>query len=240
MPANIIKILLFKIIFLLPLFLHAQGSVTVEGATMIDNPYQLPPLELVLQHAMKNSPVLITQAALIDKRAFEVKSAKKEWITAINISLGTQFGSYGNSVLDQINIGYKGGLSINLSLYKILNRNNHVKVFEQDLIIAQGKKDELRRRLKEGVISQYNHLLLLHELVQIRNEAKETALMNQLAAEKEFLAGELLISELARVNQITAKARVEFESARMELKNAFMQLQEITVIEFTEIQKEKQ
>ncbi len=239
MPANIRHILLFKIFFLLPLFLHAQGSVKVKAATMIDNLYQLPPLELVLQHAKKNSPVLITQDALIDKRAFEVKSAKKEWITGINISLGTQFGSYGNSVLDQINIGYKGGLSINLSLYEILNRNNHVKVFEQNLIIAQGEKDELRQKLKEGVISQYNRLLLLHELVQIRNEAKETALMNQLAAEKEFLAGELLISELASVNQITAKARVEFESTRMELQNQIMQLEELAGVKFSEMQDEK-
>ncbi len=240
MPAKIINILLFKIFLFLPLFLYAQGSVTVEAATMIDNPYQLPPLELVLQHAMKNSPVLITQTALIDKREFEVKSAKKEWITGINISLGTQFGSYGNSVLDQINIGYKGGLSINLSLYEILNRNNHVKVFEQNLIIAQGEKDELRQKLKEGVISQYNRLLLLHKLVQIRNEAKETALMNQLAAEKEFLAGELLISELASVNQITAKARVEFESSRMELQNQIMQLEELAGVKFSEMQDEKQ
>ncbi|MCH7681780.1 TolC family protein [candidate division KSB1 bacterium] len=239
MPANIRHILLFKIFFLLPLFLHAQSSVKVKAATMIDNLYQLPPLELVLQHAKKNSPVLITQDALIDKRAFEVKSAKKEWITGINISLGTQFGSYGNSVLDQINIGYKGGLSINLSLYEILNRNNHVKVFEQNLIIAQGEKDELRQKLKEGVISQYNRLLLLHELVQIRNEAKETALMNQLAAEKEFLAGELLISELASVNQITAKARVEFESTRMELQNQIMQLEELAGVKFSEMQDEK-
>jgi len=239
MPANIRHILLFKIFFLLPLFLHAQSSVKVKAATMIDNLYQLPPLELVLQHAKKNSLVLITQDALIDKRAFEVKSAKKEWITGINISLGTQFGSYGNSVLDQINIGYKGGLSINLSLYEILNRNNHVKVFEQNLIIAQGEKDELRQKLKEGVISQYNRLLLLHELVQIRNEAKETALMNQLAAEKEFLAGELLISELASVNQITAKARVEFESTRMELQNQIMQLEELAGVKFSEMQDEK-
>jgi len=239
MPVKIKHITLFKILFLLPLILNGQVQGKPAVAAKIDHSYKLPPLEMVLHYTLNNSPMLKTQDAHIDKREFEVKRAKKEWIKGISISLGTRFGSYGNNVLDQINLGYQGGLSLNLSLYEIFNRNNHVNVFKQELLIARGEKDELRQKIKKLVISQYNQLLLLHELVQIRNEAKETALMNQQAAEKEFLAGELLISELARVNQITVKARVEFESTRMELKNAFMQLQEITGIKFTEIQKEK-
>jgi len=232
------KLTRFCILFLLPPALSlAQETDTTSVSQLFS---RLAPLDSVIVAALKFSPMLRLQDAVIKKNEYMVKRAKMSWTETINLQLGNQVGSYGNSTLNEINVGYQASLNLKLSIFELFGRSNKINIQKQEWLTSIHRKDDFELELRKNVIAQYNHLALTQRIIQIKNSAFQVTGIQKQMAERDFIAGEITVSELARVTEISANAESEFEIARMELQNAYAQLETLIGIKLSEIRMERQ
>ncbi len=216
---------------------YAQTQETEEKRPKEIAQDNLPQLETLIATALKHSPLLKKQNSEILRDAYEVKRIKKYWLDALSVGTSYQVSTAGQIIMDQMNQGYavsaldqenKGYLltfSLRFSLYDVWGRNNQVKVAYHELQSAVHQKDIYAQQIRQQVIFLYNRLKRALKLLAIRSEARQAAEVHRQMAEKEFVEGEIPVSELARVTEIEAKAIEGFETVQIEYMEAFQQLE---------------
>ena len=96
----------------------------------------------------------------------------------------------------------------------------------------QWMRDMQRQETRQKVIRQYNDLIVKQKIFRIKSKYLETARINQLMAEKEFLNGVIPVTEYSRLYSITSQAEENYESALMDFKTDYMLLEELTGMKF--------
>jgi len=212
-------------LLLFPTLAIAQAAPveTHEG----DAPGQLPPLEAVLAHVLLHAPRLKMQDALIEKNHYTLARAKLDLLDGVTAGVSTTYGSYGNTVLDEISLGMTAGFSIRFSLFDLFSQRSRRGTFRKELEVSIHKRDEIREDVQRLIIALYNKVLLTQRLVGIKSEARRTTEVHLRMAEAEFAQGDIPVSELARVTEIASKARAEYETARYDYITAYAQLENL-------------
>ncbi|MDX2003146.1 MAG: TolC family protein [Chitinophagales bacterium] len=202
---------------------RAESGLSATQDSTID--LRLPPLDTVINWAEKNSPILRGQDALLEKTTQDVQRIKKLWLDAFKVSTSYQAGNYGNEVVNQLQTGFAGGLSMSFSLYQMMGLKNQVQVYNAEKMVAAFKREELSMDLRKLVILLYNNVQAQKNILKIRSEASYAAYAHLKMAEKEFNEGSIMIGELSRVTEIYTKAQVDYEIAVNDLKANYMQLE---------------
>ncbi|MCD4665100.1 MAG: TolC family protein [Bacteroidales bacterium] len=238
------------IIILILLFQNdvcAQLQNSVKRQTEKIKEDQFPHLELLISAALKKSPLLKKQNSEILKDSYQVKRIKKYWMDVFSLGVTYQFSTAGQVIMDQLNQGYavsamdqeNRGYLLTLSLrftpYDILSRNNQVKIAYHELQGSVHQKNIYEQQVREHVIYLYNRLKKALKLIPIRSEARQSAEVHRQMAEKEFVEGEIPVSELARVTEIESKAIEAFETVQIEYIEAFQQLENFVGIQLSKL-----
>lgn len=209
----------------LPLCATAQpgdGEVDVMHVSPQD---ALPPLDKVIRQALQFSPRLGYQKALVAQKSAELQRTRRGWMDGIIAGVSTTYGSYGNTVLDEINAGMTAGFTVRMSLFDLFGQKSKARIFQQSVNMASHKREEAAMEVKQVIISMYNRLELHRRMVRIKSSAYQAADVHRQMAESEFAQGDIPVSELARVAEIAEKTRAEYENARFEYVNAYAQLE---------------
>lgn len=205
--------------------LTGSARIMEEPSNQGWNELALPPLDTLYQWALRNSPVIKQQDALIEKSSADTKRVSKSWMDGIKISANIRSGNYGNSVINQTETGYSFGPSISFSLYDIASSKNLVDVYKAENKVALFKREEVIFELQKIITVLYNNVQTKMNILKINTEAMNAAYVHMKMAEKEFSQGSTTIGELSRVGEIYAKAQSETEITMNDLRNYYMQLE---------------
>ena len=187
----------------------------------------LPPLDTLFVWARLLSPTLKEQDALIEKTIEDEKRMRKILLDPFKLNANLQYGNYGDPLINALETGYSVGASVQFSLYQIFGYKNQVRLYNAEKKVAVYKKDELAMELKKLITILYNDIMSQKNILRIHSEANYAAYAHLKMAEKEFSEGSVAIGELSRVQEIYTKAQVEYEQSINDLKNDYMELEQL-------------
>lgn len=225
-----ILILFFTILLLFPGVIMGQqtlqDSVPAKGSNETDVfLHSLPPLDTLITLAIKRAPAILSQNTSIEKQKYVLNQARLSWARNLSISVSANAGSYGNAVLDELNIGYKSSLGVKFSIYDILNRRNEVQIAQQEMIGTEIQKDELIIAIRSTITTLYNTLVYLQRELSIRIRAMQNAQINLKIANARFMEGEMAIGEMSNVSQRAYRAQLDCEKTKMDFRNTLNTLE---------------
>ena len=182
-----------------------------------------------------HSPRVKIQDALVEKGRAELNRSRLEWLDGFFGGVSSTYGSYGNATLDEIAMGVQGTVSVRFSVFDLLGSRTRRAAFREELEVARQKREEVRTEEQRWVIDLYYRLDLMGRLVAVQAEARQAAGVHLQMAEAEFTQAAIPVSELARVSEIAAKARADYESARSAYLSLFAQLENALGVRLAEL-----
>jgi outer membrane protein TolC len=220
---------IFGLVLLLlavPLAPSAHAQDAAGGATPGDGlPPPLPPLAVVLRHAVDEAPELRVQDAIVRKHRHEMKRARRAWMQGVSAGVSATAGSYGNTAVDAVVMGQTARVGLSVSLYDLFGRASDAGVFAERLAAAELDRDVIARRIEREVIDRYHAVVAARALVAVRSDAFAATQMQQTLAETAFGEGAMPLEEVARVTEVASKARAEHVTARVAYQQAVAQLE---------------
>lgn len=202
---------------------------------------KLPSLETVIDSAIIYSPLVKSFQTTVEIEKTDVKTKKREILKSISLFSNYMYGNNGlltptqnivnNSLAYNPNIrtvNYQIGLQFKLDLFSVVDRQNKIKREQLEVLFAENEYVKIELQLKEQIIRQYRSLELNQKLLAIYAATKQSAYVNLQMAERQFLDGEINISDVTQVTDALTKATTEFEKAKSSYLIAFEML-ELTV-----------
>ena len=205
----------------------------------------LPPLETIIDSAIAKNPYVKFRDLQIEVNQYKLKDSRTQWTRDMGVQTDIRYGTFDNfstntsggqnpaliaSRSSQTNYG--AGAYIKLPLYDVVSRKNQIRLAKAEIEQAQNFSIVQRNELRQQVIKQYNELIIKQRILRIRSKYAETSRVNIEMVEKEFLNGVVSVTEYSRISEIVSRAETDFESAKMEFRNAYMILEEIVGIKF--------
>jgi outer membrane protein TolC len=210
---------------------------------------QLIPVDSIVELAIHNNPGVKMQQALVESGEAQVRYAKSEWLRNIAFNFNN---SYGNTTLfynsnesatelqtQNLNTGYRAGININIPLYEFFGRQHRVNVYRSELTAKDEQRKNVELELARQVIYEYNYTIAAHKMMLISSENLQAALTHQAMADKEFSEGVIGIGESARITEFASKAKIEFETAKREFFNWYMQLETLLGVRLDSLVRKK-
>ncbi|MBT3423952.1 MAG: TolC family protein [Bacteroidetes bacterium] len=233
-------------LFTLPFIINAQNETISSDADEVNEVSQilksLPPLHVLIDSAIINSPLIKFQDAEIMKNQYKIRLSKTNWTRNFGLSGDVVYGTYdalswnpntGTSTINtQVETRYGTGLYIRLPLSDALNRKSEIGIAEVELLEAKIIKQQREKEITQLVIEQYNRVILNERLVSILNKNKQALIIQKQLIEKQFTNGQIRIEEYAQMTELYNNAVVGYEQAKAELTTTYLVLQEIVGIKF--------
>jgi outer membrane protein TolC len=248
-----IVILIFIILahFCLPVGSFAQSDDESDEVTIVFDPLvdniqdKLPPLEVLIDSAVKNAPRIRLEDAAISIARYKVQEYKRAWTKDLSFLSSFSYGNLyqfstsetaGGLPTEFLSIGtrtnFTVGVSLRMPLFDILNRTNSINQGKREIESHVILKEQMKREPKQAVIFSYQALLLHQDLLKVKNEAQITSSIQVKMAEKEFLNGKISISDLARVSQTHAVNLYSYKQDRMLFFKQYLLLEELVGMKF--------
>jgi len=218
---------------------HAQNIDTlvnkiVQGSEISDI---LLPLYTMQKLATENSPLMKFYNSDIIISELDIKTEKRNWMSALYIESGVKYGVFDNLIItEDLNTEsktssteqtrYYVGLSLKIPLSKFADRTN-VQRAKAKLDKFRYQKANIEKDLRQLVIIRYNNVLKSNVKVEITNKALGIFILQMLDVEKNYVNGKIDITEYSRVNEIKMNAELDFEESKLELVAAIQLLNEI-------------
>jgi outer membrane protein TolC len=199
----------------------------------------LPSLQKVLDYAAQNSPLVKEQEAMSEHYGQTEKITQKLWMDKVFMDLGAQRANNGavlnvnNNVSDtefkslsfQNQNSLRLGLTVRLSLYDGFARKNLMQQAQFRKIASEQHALYLRQEVKYRITDTYKDAQLAYKLLSIKADKKYALFIQKEMAEKEFQQGQIHISELSRVTELSSNAYGEFEQASSTYEKLYFQLE---------------
>lgn len=213
-----------------------------------DNIY-LPSLATIIDSALVNSPSLKLYDSELEISRIEMDRKKKEWTDYLYTTSEFRYGSTDNVVFSQdqaaysntinavVTTRYSVGLGMHISAFDLTDRKRKIAIAGETNKIAQARREDMVRQITREVTLLYNSLILSQRILTIKSETQQAKLLHFNIAEKQFLEGEIQVSEYANIIEMIAKSSSEFETARMDFTNAYFLLETAVGFKLQEIKK---
>jgi len=202
----------------------------------------IPPLQVLIDSAIINSPYIKFQNAEIMRSQFNIRIAKSNWTKNMGMTGDLVYGSYDylslnpntgvSTINSQVQTRFGTGVYFRLPLYDAINRKNEVRIAEIELDEAKFVKEQKILELRQLVIAQYNTVVLKERLLRILSNNEQSTSLQVKMIEKQFTNGNATIEELARLTEIYNNSIINNETAKVELTVAYLILQELVGIKF--------
>jgi outer membrane protein TolC len=171
-----------------------------------------------------------------------LKIVRKNIFNALSLSSSYYLGNtptFGSGQITPIKYNsatfYNVGVAMQLPITHIINRKNNIKNAELQAVKNESEKAGTSLIIKQEIIRLYQEMKLAHRLVLTTIEGKQGSSINYKLAEKQFVQGDIPLSELSRLQEILTRSSIEFETANNRLQTAYMQLDAYTDNQLTKL-----
>lgn len=206
----------------------------------------LPPLDNLINIALKNSLYLKYSETSVDKNKEQVILARREWYNNIaavgNYSVGSQRyvvasanGDFQNTFLN----GYRTGVNIALPLSIITSRGAKIRSAEADYRAAELQYQQTEIDLKNRVIKEYYELLTANSILKIKSMAKEDAEIQNEFSEKSFTEGTISLEDYTLISRSTSGSLTDFEVAKSDYLIKYKQFEHLLGVSLSNLKNKK-
>jgi len=199
----------------------------------------LPPLETLIDSALKKNPFVKFRERQISVNKNKLKDQRSLWMKNFGVQTDVRYGTFDNFSTNtaegqnpallatrSVQLNYGAGAYMKFPIFDIVNRKNQINMAKSEVGQAEDMAKEQRNELRQQVIKQYNDLILKQKLVKIRSKYLETSRINMEMIEKEFQNGVITLSEYSRISEIYTTGESNFEIVKTDFITAFMLLEE--------------
>ncbi|MEJ5303128.1 MAG: TolC family protein [Bacteroidales bacterium] len=210
----------------------------------------IPPLEALIDSAIANSPYLKFRDAAIVVSHYKYLNDKNQLLRDIGFSIEWRYGRFDNWSSNEgggtipVVVGstrdewrYGAGAYIKIPLFDITNRKTTINLAKKEVEQAINHRNELIHEIRKDVIVQYNELLMRQKLMKIASDNQITAEIQLRMAEKQFQNGQLPLGEMARMMDLMARAKAEYEQQKTAFVVAYSLLEITTGVKFNLLNK---
>lgn len=228
---------------LFTLSVYAQTTVKVDSvsnALSIDK-LIIPSLEVCIQSALTNSPLLKANEQQIEKLLEEIKIKKKSWLDYVQIDANSRYGLFNQLTLSESTVGadiavqqakeqfnYFAGLSIKLPLSYFVSNKNEQKILKHSIKESELKKEELKNEISKLVVVEYFKLKNFSDLINAQQNNLQTTQIDYLKAKKDVQNGMLGMTEFASISTSYTKAVEAFTKTKNDYYTQFYILKILT------------
>jgi outer membrane protein TolC len=222
---------------------------SLTDAKFIDLADYLPPLSILIDSAIANSPQVDILEAQIKSQEYQVSVTKKGWTDLVGLSAQYRLSESGIAQVEDgvffpgsdpdnpgPQSGYIVGVGVRVPLSYLTNRKDRIQVARMNVEIAEMQKEAAKKEVKEEVIRTYNQLLLLQRLIKIGTEAKEFSDLIFQMSEERFKDGELSLDQMGANTGLKAKYATEYETLRTEFSNTYALLERLVGVPLSKLQ----
>lgn len=227
--------------------IFVDNELSFFGNIQEDLSEQLLPLDSIVKIALKNSPTLRANDAMIAKTEHQVNVDRYSWMNGmipfVNVTGGNQDlilqsnSGLGQTQSSTLSNGVAFGLNLRLPLYEIFGRQAKVNATKMELKATKYKKEEAELVLRRQIIQEYNDVLAFHRLMRIHNEATQSSKINLVLAEKSFRDGVLDLAAYTQIMQTVTINENNFEMAKRSFTIAFNQLETTVGVSISKLRK---
>lgn len=217
------------------------GSIVLLGPLSAQDEvaFDLRPLDVLLQDAERNSPVLQFEKIDAELLYSDLRLLKKEWANYIAVSASYQVGnvqfidnlSSGSTpdvrTVTRENVFAVAGVSVRIPLSDFLTKNERRRQLElrldQERFDLQHKEFELR----ELVIRQYNDLQRALRILEIRDRDLRFHELATETAERYFREGSMGLDEYTSTFNKSNEAEIRLAEAQLDAQLLYLLLKEL-------------
>lgn len=199
-------------------------------------------LPLLIDSAIRHNPEVKRVDNSVGLAEENLKMSKNNIYNALSLFSSYHYGTTGNLTSGQVSTitltqssYYTMGVGIQLPLTHLISRKSLIRSGEYQVKMAQSEKEGAAEYIKQEVIRVYQELKLAHKLVSVSSEGKQSAAINYKMAEKQFLQGDINVAELSRVQDISNKSNIEFETHVNRFQTAWLQLEIFTGVNLSNL-----
>jgi peptidoglycan/LPS O-acetylase OafA/YrhL len=217
-------------------------STTAFSQDTLTTEYQLPPLDTLIRLALEKSPVLRSQDVWIEIQQQEWRLQKKAWMNLVSVGAATNVGT--NSVLDYqqtttsseyVSVNrqsavYNAGVAVRISLGDVLTRGDKNNIARLEWERAQTDRLILEDKIREAVITQYDHLQAALRLLVLEAQSLETQRLAFEVSDRYFREGIMKVEDYSSELSKKISAEKSLEISRIEAQKAYRMLREFVGI----------
>jgi outer membrane protein TolC len=221
-----------------------SSEVSAFGPDLKD---ELPPLENLIQIAIKNSPFLKLNDALIEKSEAQSVLARKEWHNYFsafgNYSIGNQRflianpdqAGYQSNFLN----GYRAGINISMPLSVVTTRGARIRAADAEVKATEFQRQQSELDLKNRVVEEYYELMAASNVLKIKSLAKENAELQNEIGEKKFSEGGMSLEEYTNLGRTVTNALVDYEMAKTNFNVRYKKFEQLLGVSMENLRKKK-
>jgi outer membrane protein TolC len=221
-----------------------ENQTVSAAADSLDLEQELLPLDQIIEIAIKNSPYINYDLALIERQKNSLTVTKREWHRVLSaqafyswgnqaLNYGSENGGYSYNILN----GYRYGFNLNIPLSEFTSRKARVNMDKAELDAAKYKREQTEMMLSRQVIQEYNQLIAAQKILKIRTAGNESAHITFQMAEKRFREGSIQLDDMARVNDALVSAQTAQVEAVTEYKILLLSFEELIGVKLATIKR---
>ena len=198
---------------------------------------RLPPLDILIETAIKNSPEIKFQESIVLRDKESIKDKKKLWTKNLYADLGYAYTN--NLSVTNLNSGtgnvesvslknggsYRAGITLKMFLYDFTGAKHVTRMAIHTQKASESLLLTLEKQVTWNITKLYKDLLLTQTLLRIKTEKMQTLALQKQLAEKEFTQGHIKIDELGRLTELSSNAMQEFERGKNDYEKAYLELE---------------
>lgn len=230
----------------------ANFEQNINSGEVLNNKSDLPELNVFIESALKNSPLLKVSDKEIEKILEEIKMQKKSWMDFIQIDANSRYGLFNQlTINDQITsnvpsvaiqsdkqqLNYYAGITLKIPISNFANKKNELKILNSNIQESELKKEQLKKEITLLVIDDYYKLKGFSELFETLENTLQTMKISYKKSLKEVENGVLSFTEFAAVSASYSKAEESFSKLRNDYYAQYYKLQVLTGINIQSLAK---
>lgn len=222
-------------------FSEASAQLTTVDATLTKALATDELLPLLIDAAIKNSPLIKKHTNNRKVAESNLKVSKSQILNGVTIGGNYHYGTNYSAVTDQTSYEnvlnrltmvqsgfYSVGGGISFPLTSFINRKHLLRANRAQIEMVENDKDMSALSIKQDVINLYQAFKLSHKLLALNSGNRQAFQVNYNLAEKEFLQGQLSVSDISRMLDLFNKSKMEYETSLNAFQTNLIQLETFT------------
>ena len=228
--------------FMFLLFFFPLSAVFGQANLSVDESgWKLPPLQTLIDSAMLHSNAVKLADYNITMSEYELKKLQRDWLDRFQLNGNVRYGSeiyFNNSgvLIDNIyerndnNAFYNAGVYFTVPLSHIFDRKLPRQKAKISIEQSRLQKEEIKRGVREMVISVYYDFLTLQNAFNMQNELLSTANLTFDQAELDYASNKISFTEYTQIQTSLLSAQHSYEQIKNTYTKALLLMEELVGI----------
>ena len=228
---------------LLFLFMLTLLLSTGYAQTESENLWELPPLQMLIDSAFINSPLLKSADVEIELSEIQLTEARRKWMQKININADTRFGSMvdyrrmtdmqsaGVMMPSNYMLTLGAGFGVSTPLSDFFDRKRHHQKAQLQMDKSVNSRTDTERQVRTQVINAYFEVLSAQKILATRAELVSSAAMLSEQSQTDYAENRIGLADYIKANDALISGMNDLELQKFAVLKAVYTLEVLVGIQ---------